>query len=153
MSSHCMNTCYGASHRNYRDRRQILMRVALWVCVLSGSIVRDSLSTGHFKLISPANIVPFWPYWYSEMSVNHGMCALLNISIVNNFATASVIRKFTASPVNQPVRWLLVLWFQLDVGVGTAVLEVTKRADRLISSHSGVSRSACWTSPGGDPRL
>ena len=42
MSSHCMNTWFGASHRNYGDRRQILMCVALWVGVLGGSIFRDS---------------------------------------------------------------------------------------------------------------
>ena len=152
MSSHCMNTCFGASHRNYGDRRQILMHVALWVGVLGGSIVRDSPSTSHFELISPANIVLFGPYRYSEMSVDHGMCALVNISIVNNIANVSIIRKFTASPVNQPIRRLLVSWCPLDVGVATAVLEVTKQADWLISTQSGTSKSARRTSPGGDPR-
>ena len=152
MSSLCINTCFGASHRNYGDRRQILRCVALWVGVFSGSIVRDSPSTSHFKLISPANIVLFGPYWYSEMSVDHGMCALVNISIVNNVATVSIIRKFTASPVNQPIRRLLVSWGPLDVRVATAVIEVTKQADWLILSHSGASRSARWTSPRGDPR-
>ena len=80
------------------------------------------------------------------------MCALVNISIVNNVATVSIIRKFTASPDNQPIIRLLVSWGPLDVGVATAVLEVTKQADWLISSHSGASRSARWTSPGLDPR-
>ena len=108
------------------------------------SIVRDSPSISHIKLISTANIVLFWPYWYSEMSVDHGMCALINISIVNNFTTVSIILKFMASPVNQPIRWLLVSWFPLDVGVATAVLEITKWADRLISIHSGGSINARW---------
>ena len=126
MSSLCMNTCFGASHRNYGDRRQILMRVALWVGVLSGSIVRDSLLTSHFELISPANILLFGPYWYSEMSVDHGMCALVNISIVNIVATVSIIRKFMATPVNQPIRRLLLSWYPLHVGVATTLLEVTK---------------------------
>ena len=71
MSSHCMNTCFGASHRNYGDGRQILRCVVLWVGVCVGNIVRDSPSTSQFKLISPANIVLFGPYWYSEMSVDH----------------------------------------------------------------------------------
>ena len=53
------------------------------------------------------------------------MCVLVNISIDNNFTTASTIRKFTASPANQPIRCLLVSWFLLDVGVDTAMLEVT----------------------------
>ena len=61
MSRLCINTSFGASHRNYGDWRQILMCVALWVDVLSGSIVRDSPSTVIiFKLISPADIVLFW---------------------------------------------------------------------------------------------
>ena len=136
-----MNTCFGASLWNYGDRRQILMCVALWVGVLGGSIVRDSPSTSHFEFISPANIVLFGLYWYSEMSVDHGMCALVNISIVNNVATVFIIRKFTASPVNQPIRRLLVSWFPLVVGEATAMLEVTKQADWLICilSISGTS--------------
>ena len=87
------------------------------------------------------------------MSVDNGMFALVNISILNNFTTASIIRKFKASPVNQPVNWLLVSWFPLDVGIPTAMLEVTKCENTLISIYSGASISARGTSPGGDPRL
>ena len=149
-----MHTYFGASHRNYEDSRQILWCIALWVGVLGGSIVRDSPSRiVNFKLISPAGIVLFWPYWYSEMSVDHEMCALVNISIVNNFTTASIIWKFTASLINQPIKWLLISWFPPDVRVATAMLEVTyQQVNRQISSHSGMGKSARWTSPGGDPR-
>ena len=37
MSSLCMNTCFGASHRNYGDRQQILVCFVLWVGVLGGT--------------------------------------------------------------------------------------------------------------------
>ena len=37
MSSLCMNTCFGASHKNYGDRQQILVCFVLWVGVLGGT--------------------------------------------------------------------------------------------------------------------